>query len=227
MKKIIALGDIHGIDTWKKVVANNTFDVCVFVGDYFDSFEVDTGTQLANFKEIIKFKKEQGERVVLLMGNHDLHYLLKGEHYSGYQHTRAFDIESALLSAIVHEPLINYAAIYDGFLFSHAGVTKTWVEANKVDLNDMPYSINELQLRAFAFNHDRDKSNCGEHKSQGPMWVRPAALQQDAIPGYTQVVGHTRQESINITPNFIFIDSLWNDEFLSIEDGVPVVNKII
>lgn len=225
--KIIALGDIHGINTWKKVVKDNTFDVCVFVGDYFDSFDVDTDTQIANFKEIIEFKKQNYDKVLLLMGNHDLHYLLKDEQYSGFQYYRQHDIQMELLAAITHEPLIHNVVVEGKYLFSHAGVTKTWAEANKVDLNDMPYSINELPLQAFAFNHNRDKSNTGEHKSQGPMWVRPASLKEDAIEGYTQIVGHTRQSSIKIEENFVFIDSLWNGEFLSIEDGVMVVNKIV
>ncbi len=221
MKKILALGDIHGIDTWKKAVADIGFDVCVFVGDYFDSFDVDTDAQIANFNEILEFKKANKDRVVLLMGNHDLHYLLSSEKYSGFQYYRATDIKEALLGGIVDEELLQYAHVEDDFLFTHAGVTKTWAADKGVDLINPADSINDLSLNAFGFNENRDKSMCGEHKSQGPMWVRPTSLQEDAIEGYTQVVGHTRHSEIEIKDRFIFIDSLWNGQCLLIEDGVP------
>lgn len=224
MHKIIAIGDIHGIDTWQKAVKDTTFDVCVFVGDYFDSFDLEADVQIANFKDIVSFKRKMGDKVVLLTGNHDLHYLLEGEQYSGFQPYQKVDIKEALLAA---GDVLKRAYTADGFLFSHAGVTKTWAGANEVDLSDTVASINKLPLQAFAFNETCDKSYYGEHKSQGPMWVRPTSLKEDAIEGYIQIVGHTRNRFIEVEDKFVFIDSLWNGEFLSIEDDVIIVNKIV
>ncbi|HSC52600.1 MAG TPA: metallophosphoesterase [Phnomibacter sp.] len=85
--KIIALGDIHGRTAWKQIVANMDFDRVVFVGDYFDSRDNHTGAeQVQNFKEIIAYKKANMQKVVLLFGNHDFHYLnMVNETYSGFQ----------------------------------------------------------------------------------------------------------------------------------------------
>jgi hypothetical protein len=43
----------------------------------------------------------------------------------------------------------------------------------------------------------------GNDITQGPLWIRPESLISDALPGYSQIVGHTpvkdirRQEILN------------------------------
>lgn len=224
MSKILAIGDIHGLNTWKEIVEKTEYDVCVFVGDYFDSFDVPVKQQIENFKEILAFKLAHPESVIMLVGNHDLHYLLNDpdERYSGFNHHFMVDIKEALDEGLPH---MQYAYSADGFLFTHAGVTKTWCEANNVDQEHPVDDINGLSLWAFGFNHDRDKSNCGEHKSQGPMWVRPTSLKEDAIENIKQVVGHTRHEYPEIG-QFSFIDSLWNGHYITIENGEVTVENV-
>lgn len=219
MNKILVLGDIHGIDTWKKVVEKEDFDVCVFVGDYFDSFDIDTDTQISNFKEILAFKEKSDKKVILLLGNHDLHYLYGKEKYSGFQNLRAKDIEEVLLKAYSLDRDVRLAYEEDGFLFTHAGVTKTWVKKWKVDEEDIEHSINFLPLSAFLFSKDEPYDPYGDAKHQGPMWVRPKSLKKDAIDIYAQVVGHTRMEQINQKGGLYFIDSLWNGNYITIEQG--------
>ena len=48
--KIIAIGDIHGRSIWKNIVSANSYDKVVFLGDYFDSFDIHTLDQIDNFK---------------------------------------------------------------------------------------------------------------------------------------------------------------------------------
>ena len=52
MKKTIVIGDIHGRDIWKSIVAQENPDRVIFIGDYFDSFNIESVTQQHNFKEI-------------------------------------------------------------------------------------------------------------------------------------------------------------------------------
>ena len=75
--KIVALGDTHGRDMWKTIVKiEEDFDKLLFIGDYFDTRDdIDASTQIQNFKEILEFKKENPDKVILLIGNHDFHYL--------------------------------------------------------------------------------------------------------------------------------------------------------
>ena len=79
MGKTIYIGDIHGRDVWKQIVKEHEdADNIVFIGDYFDSFDIPGIVQLRNAKEIVEFKKFQeldpSKKVYLLIGNHDHHY---------------------------------------------------------------------------------------------------------------------------------------------------------
>ncbi|HZG01665.1 MAG TPA: metallophosphoesterase, partial [Chitinophagales bacterium] len=149
--RIIAVGDTHGRDTWERIAAANLWDKFVFIGDYFDSREgISAAVQLENFKNIVAFKKRAPGSVVLLVGNHDFHYLGGiSARYSGHQELYASEIREALEAA--RDSLqICFAA--DGHLFTHAGVTKTWCASNGVLTNDIEAGLNDLfRQNAIAF----------------------------------------------------------------------------
>jgi metallophosphoesterase superfamily enzyme len=71
--KLLAIGDIHGRDVWKDINFL-AFDKVVFVGDYVDSYIRSDWQVYQNLKEIIDLKKQNFDKVVLLLGNHDIHY---------------------------------------------------------------------------------------------------------------------------------------------------------
>ena len=49
MSKTIYIGDIHGRDVWAEIVAkHDDADNIVFIGDYFDSFDIPAVIQLDN-----------------------------------------------------------------------------------------------------------------------------------------------------------------------------------
>jgi len=58
--KILGIGDIHGRDTWKDIL-DQDFDLAVFVGDYFDSFDITAVEQIFNFEEIIRAKQQASD----------------------------------------------------------------------------------------------------------------------------------------------------------------------
>ena len=88
--KLIALGDTHGRLNWKDIVAKEleSSDRVIFIGDYFDTHYDETPEQqLSNFNDIVTFKKANIDKVTLLIGNHDMHYLSGvNESYSGFQY---------------------------------------------------------------------------------------------------------------------------------------------
>ena len=95
--KTIFLGDTHGRATWKDIITKENPDRVVFIGDYFDSFDIGGAEQMHNFKEIIEFKEQAKDKeVIMLIGNHDYHYYPGGETYSGYQHGAAPAIRQLL-----------------------------------------------------------------------------------------------------------------------------------
>lgn len=73
--KIISIGDIHGRTNWKEIVRDNEYGICVFVGDYFDTREnISANQQKENFEQIVQFKKDNFDKVILLIGNHIIIY---------------------------------------------------------------------------------------------------------------------------------------------------------
>jgi UDP-2,3-diacylglucosamine pyrophosphatase LpxH len=198
--KTVILGDTHGRDYWKGIVASESPDRVIFIGDYFDSFDNTAVEQMHNFKEIIDWKQSGQSEVIMLIGNHDYHYMRGvSQYYSGYQSGARPAIEQLLYDNKQH---MQMAYGVNGFLFSHAGVSMDWLkihgydnESNLVDwINDMwKYKPN-----VFGF---AGRDPYGDSKISSPIWIRPYSLQQanrDTLRDqFIQVVGHTTQGKID------------------------------
>jgi predicted MPP superfamily phosphohydrolase len=231
--KIVALGDTHGRDIWKTIIKiENDFDKFVFIGDYFDTRDdINASIQIQNFKEILEFKKENPDKVVLLIGNHDFHYLKGcGETYSGYQQYAAMDINEVLQPALTSEHL-QICYVYDDLIFSHAGLTNTWCETNEIDLYNIENSVNTTfmkKMEAFRFEYGENLDRSGNDVTQSPIWVRIPSLLKDMVKGFTYIIGHTTIKELHMANNIIAIDCLGTSkEYLVIKDGEAFAKKII
>lgn len=226
--KTIVIGDIHGADVWKKIVHREKPDKTIFLGDYLDSFDISTSQQLANFLDLVEYKRANPDSVVLLIGNHDYHYTsIASERYSGFQIGLYYQVQP-LIDQMVRGRELQAAHSQGRFLFSHAGLTKTWAQLAGIDIEktDIAGSINDVlfyQGRLFRF---MGGDYYGEDITQSPIWVRPKSLKEDMVPDYTHVVGHTYQKTLQIGENIIFIDTLPNGQYLIIEDNVPRIGTI-
>lgn len=238
--KTIILGDTHGRGIWQLIVQKENPDRVIFIGDYFDSFNIPYLDQMYNFKQITNYARTSGKEVILLTGNHDVHYqrwaINAYENYSGYQNKHALEICQELE---LNEDIMQMAYKMDNFLFTHAGVTKTWLELmeiendeNMVDIiND--YAKYKPNLFAFgAIGRGGWVDPYGDNVWQNPTWIRPRSLMKDSKDlGYIQVVGHTTQNCIDIKGKstggkYYFIDTLdTSGEYLIIEDGEVKVGK--
>jgi hypothetical protein len=233
MNKWIAIGDIHGRTNWKPIVEIelHKVDRIIFVGDYFDSFNIPMLDQIRNFSEIIKFARQYPDKVVLLIGNHDYHYLSMGEIYSGFNPTYAAGIEYDYLRPNLD--LFKMCHTEDRFLFSHAGFTRTWVKGLKINIDNIDTEINDLWKytpQVFGWKQNPAKklsaytSPSGDNVWQGPLWVRPYSLNSDPIKGYTQVVGHTEINYIESGKDVYYIDALEAGYYL-VFDGEQIIYK--
>lgn len=223
--KLIALGDTHGRSKWKEIVElEKDADKIIFIGDYFDAKDggYSANRQIENFKDILEFKKDNPDKVILLIGNHDFHYL-KGvnEEYSSYQFGYGKDINSVLQPA-VDEGLLQMCYQYDKYFFSHAGLTKTWANNNNIDMDNLEDSVNELfrnDVTKFRFTIGPNGSYGGNDVTQPPIWVRPQSLVKDMVDGIICIVGHTQVRNLTVLndENLILIDCLGtSDEYLSL-----------
>lgn len=224
--KIIAVGDIHGRETWKQVLAQEKdYDKFIFVGDYFDAFPPMTVEQIrTTFKEIMAFKAAYPDKVVLCIGNHDFQYMpVSGgtEHYSGYNPMTQIGLQD------IGEwwKWLTPAYQHGDILFTHAGLTNSWTKRWGIDgfaPTDAAEEIQNLfykQPEAFKF-FDGDDSNCGENVQQGPFWVRPESLMSDPYPLLRMVVGHTFADGVDSVGPITMIDTGKQGEYLKVIDGI-------
>ena len=74
MNKLLVLPDIHGREFWRGPCNDiEKYDKVIFLGDYLDpyGFEgIEVEDAIENFKEILELKKNNMDKVVLLLGNH-------------------------------------------------------------------------------------------------------------------------------------------------------------
>ena len=235
--KTLILGDTHGRSNWKDVLAAHPDAArVIFMGDYFDSFDISGVEQLHNFNEIIRFKEETDKEVIMLVGNHDHHYLDAGETYSGYQPAMRWDFNDALKKNMHH---LQMAYLLDDVLFTHAGVSPIWMDDTFYRILKQDWSkdtivedLNELYLSRptlFNFSHlGWDPS--GDSVEQGPMWIRPRSLMKSNTGDnglkkhFRQVVGHTQVK--NIFDSFVASEKAMGSRYYlvdAMEDGGYVI----
>lgn len=228
--KIAVIGDIHGRNSWEKIVSKD-YDKIVFIGDYVDSYEIKPIAQLENLQKIKKFK-EENENVILLLGNHDYHYLFDEIRYSGYQIDYKKEFQD-IFKEMLDNNLIQASWYYNDVLFTHAGVTDTWIkstgyEGDLKDIKSISEYINDLLINYNGEFHFKDRffnNPYGNDIFQSPIWIRPQSLLIDRLK-FRQVVGHTSVDEIEIEDYIAFIDSLKNDNYLEIDNNKFKPTKI-
>lgn len=225
--KTIIIGDTHGRSTWKDIVAQEQADRVIFIGDYFDSFDIESAEQQFNFKEIIEYKEKSECEVILLIGNHDFHYYPGGETYSGYQYGAAPAIRQ-LLEENKHHLQMCYQL--DNILCSHAGIGHNWlVEQEKYESGSIADFVNDIwnykPNRFMFYGFDP----YGDNKTQTPIWIRPMSLlsgnkETFLKTDYIQIAGHTQVRKIDIEGKatggrYYFIDAIDERQYLIYDDG--------
>jgi len=245
--KTIVLGDIHGRSNWKLAVHQNNPDRVIFIGDYFDSFNIKGEEQLNNFLDIIEYKKSSGKEVIMLIGNHDHHYFpeVGDTGTSGYQPMFSYQISPVLDANREH---LQMAYQMDEFLFSHAGISSMFLDSvfgkDGWKLETIVDQVNELfkyKPLTFSFgaaiqDNTRFSDPYGDNVEQSPIWIRPKSLMKANYntlrKKVIQVVGHTAQRQIDIHGKttggrYFFIDTLeTSGEYLIIDDNVVMTNTI-
>jgi len=202
---IIVVSDVHGSEFWKSAARMvDTVDKVVFLGDYFDTWVNEWPQQMDNARGIVQLKKDYPGKIDLCWGNHDISYLLH-DHCSGYQMEHDEEIIDFFKE---NKEFFKVVYMYDKWLFSHAGVSKRWME--EAGLKSIK-SINKLFTEKGNWFRWRGPDVYGDNPNEGPLWIRPSSLIENAIKGYKQVVGHTEQpdhpKAVSETNQFVFCDT--------------------
>jgi hypothetical protein len=222
--ELLAIGDIHGKQIWQQAVDKIVADKIIFIGDYVIKNQwLETRTFESNLEDIIRFKRANFERVKLLIGNHDVPFL--------YGRAIFRKITSPRLCRLYQNNADCFEAAYqfNAFLFTHAGLTTGWYQkhrsliANSIGttlaekLNAIHHSPN------YGILHERGRSRNGLYRFGGITYADKSETEKDGLPGYTQVVGHTKVPHPTLHHStggsIIYIDCLNSqNSFLLIKD---------
>lgn len=227
--KYIVIPDVHGRDFWRDVVSEYlASDVkFIFLGDYLDPYEYEEiDNEYKGLLDIIEYKKNYPDKFVLLLGNHDLHYLTREGRGSRWDYFHAERNAKTFLDNI-NLFQMTYSAEINGkkFLFSHAGILPGWLYKNceklKMEVPDEITYYNELitdwtqipDFNIMLYSEDlrenlfKAAGDVSYHRGGGSqfgsiVWAdyHEHLRKEDRIPGIIQVFGHTQQEKdpINI-----------------------------
>ena len=228
---LLCMGDIHGRSFWKKAVEENMdrVDKVIFIGDYLDPYPWEGITRkdaIRNFQEIIDFKRDNKDKVVLLTGNHDLPYIDKRNFYSRsrYDSSNAWHIEEMFRShmsffQLAHEEYING----NRYLFTHAGLIPQWYSRNKNIIGELTID----NLNSLLNTPQGIGALCEASRYRGGRYPYGSIVWNDVhdfyegvnkdLPWDFQIVGHSQQdEHPIITKEFACIDCrkafILNDE---------------
>lgn len=135
---MIIIPDIHGRTFWKTAVRGRENEKIIFQGDYTDPYPfegIDPTAGLQSLRDVIDFKLQHRDNVVLLLGNHDLSYVSTYLTECRHDDANHFEIRDLILKnislfKIAHEERIGYKR----FVFTHAGILPGWLENNEPTL---------------------------------------------------------------------------------------------
>lgn len=150
MGKILIIGDVHGRQFWKDTCLNHKdeFDKIVFLGDYVSPYsyeKISNKEAIEVFGEVLDFKKENRDKVVLLIGNHDLSYYKPSicecrTDWKNWNRLNGIYLENNDLFDLAWETEINGKR----YFFSHAGIRKGWLNCVSYGIWFDWDNINEL-----------------------------------------------------------------------------------
>lgn len=238
--KYIILGDIHGKTIWKDILDNESFDLAIFEGDYVDTHGNESPEQqLNNLEDILNYKEDNPEKVILLRGNHDMSEL-------GYSWAKCSGFNRAVFEGMQslkdrYLRLTQWVFIDEEskYLFSHAGVSSQWL-SEVAKLDDI-HQINSLEpSEIFGFWPTKMSDYYGTSPTQPPTWIRPQTLVECMVKDYTQIVGHTpvlkgiqNIGGIYRSLDKIMCEDLWLcdaldlNSYLVIEDNIFIPRELI
>lgn len=223
--KILFVADVHGRDFWREPVMEtlkeNEDAKIIFLGDYVDPYPFDFEEEKEkdenfNFKkkaidvlnEIIDLKYNYPDRIILLIGNHDAGYCISEDICS----SRHDYLNGNIINEIFRENRNEFQLAYEeningtNFLFSHAGISKQWIDynfntsktvvtkKNIVDFLNNAWLVKNIFVLNKLGQYDNFRG-LSIYKYGSPIWADIRAMYkltpEELLDSY-QIVGHTQ-----------------------------------
>lgn len=212
--KILVVPDVHGRPFWRKVLDSEL--PVVFLGDYLDPYSYEGITKeqaLKEFKDIVKFALMEPDRVTLLLGNHMAHYVGLSADICRFDHNNCKEIYKIVND---NKLLFQHCLKWGNAIFTHAGITKGWLEHNNIPENfdTIDKDINRDIIFSDEYLPRPDYIGClnlpitqiswyrgGSDSNGSPMWADiEEMIKNPAFTDKIQIFGHTQLQK---TGNFI------------------------
>lgn len=241
MKDII-IGDEHCrgkfVNIYNKIKDDKNIRYIICVGDYFDPYEDYTLTEkLDNFNAIVAIARNDN-RVKLLLGNHDIHYIIPTGEKSRRDCFHALVFSKSFVDKL---DLFQLAIELGDAIVSHAGISPIWMKKwgfiSIKEINDnLAFALNKdsdkydsdisKKIRLSLRYYEGDFSGCGNDARQSPTWIRPAALIEQASEWNwrIQIVGHTRTDDTSTKDYFLSPLNVANYNELKLNGDVEILN---
>jgi hypothetical protein len=209
--KLLAVGDTHTKDYIIDIAERYVDDVdqFVFLGDYVDEWDGNASNSIDHLNNIIGFARKYREKTTLLLGNHDYAYIYDIRDISG--HNPRTEVEAKRLF-FENEDLFSAAYGKGQYLFTHAGVSRDWLQYRENALtvaSETAVGIAEA-LNKITFSDSAnilwDINSYHGALASGPLWIRDDELlglhdyhnlgRNAMIGDIIQIVGHTPVETV-------------------------------
>lgn len=191
---------------------NKDIDKIIFLWDYVDSFDISDELIIKNLQDIIIYKKDNMEKVELLLGNHDIQYMFPWNQCSGYRKSYSSDLRALFMRNI---DLFKIAHQEQNHIFSHAWFNSEWLTKHKQILwQPYPQWITETINNIFNTQDRNILFECwpwrwGKHKSSWPLWSdKTETIKHIPHKDIMQIVWHTPVKTIEYHKNIIYTDTL-------------------
>lgn len=227
---ILVIPDLHGKSLCR--IEADRYRHIVFLGDYVDNLDgITRAEELNNLERIVELKLEYPDKVKLLYGNHDAHYLSHAFGHSvgrmrcsGYSN-RKFRTFSTFFTR--HRELFDWYFVDGNTVFSHAGLTNGWVRKCQEEyFNKFDRQADVFDALDFVIENRKEplymigKGRGGYDAWGSFLWAGRRELEKDALIGWNQVVGHTATSSHEVEVVRSFSDTL-----LYFTDCLTIENK--
>lgn len=217
---VLIVPDVHGRSFWREpFLKKDKFDKVIFLGDYTDPYygEATDEDALQVLKDIIQFKKDNFDKCILLIGNHDCPYIWKeygaalGSYWCRHDYQNHKEI-SKLFNDNIDLFQIAWECDnkkYGKVLFTHAGVTSSYEKIcgltaegiNNFFLNESTNNIpNVAGLAGVSYLRG------GNLKEGSPVWADVNEHIMNQIPQVFQIFGHTYSTKPVIMEHFAMLD---------------------
>ena len=243
--KYIFIGDIHGRTNWKQIVEKEKdADKFIFFGDYFDPYDwtLTLDDLVNNFNDIVKFKLDNPDKIILLIGNHDLAAFDTNANKCRYIDGTYEQVATIFFYGIKENIFQLCYFINNNIVCSHAGFSKTWLDDAGLSFDEFSLNKdfkeqveNKTVISTYDFIYNKGDfwvDGSGDNIWQSPLWIRPNSLMRNKPNDIIQCIGHTRvNKNINQIykldkTKVLLCDCLEHNEYYSYENGEFKFNKI-